>query len=311
MKIHFKSSLNALIILAVLLCNQANAQRILFIGNSFTYGDKSGVNFYRANSVTDLNARGIGGVPALFKAFSMQAGLTFQVALETEPGVGIDWHVQHKRDVIMQERWDNVVLQSYSTLDMTHPGNPALLIKSVAEMTQLLKDKNPAVQIDLVATWARADQIYKPQGAWWGKSVAIMTQDIQNGYMQAFEKTPHLHAVAPVGLAWLSAMNEGIATPNPYQPSEVGQINLWTFDNYHASNYGYYLEALVVFGTVTGINPQLLGQYECAGYELGMSSTVVKALQKIAYEQLAKENKISIEKLDLPKIKTAPTQCAF
>ena len=310
MPAYIKSLLNALIILAVLLCNQANAQRILFIGNSFTYGDKSGVNFYRANSVTDLNARGIGGVPALFKAFSMQAGLTFQVALETEPGVGIDWHVQHKRDVIMQERWDNVVLQSFSTLDKSHPGNPATLIKSVADMTQLLKDKNPAVQIDLVATWARADQIYKSQGAWWGKSVAIMTQDIHDGYVQAFEKTPNLHAVAPVGLAWLRAMNDGIATPNPYQPSQVGQINLWSFDNYHASNDGYYLEALVVFGTVTGINPQLLGQYECAGHELGMSFDVIKALQKVAYEQLLKENKITITQLNLPN-NTAPAHCHF
>ncbi|MBT5445120.1 MAG: PEP-CTERM sorting domain-containing protein, partial [Gammaproteobacteria bacterium] len=38
---------------------------VLFIGNSFTYGYGSASRFYRADTVTDLNLNGIGGVPAL------------------------------------------------------------------------------------------------------------------------------------------------------------------------------------------------------------------------------------------------------
>ncbi|HEY6619273.1 MAG TPA: hypothetical protein VIY68_07000 [Steroidobacteraceae bacterium] len=40
---------------------------------------------------TDLNDEGQGGVPALFKSFTSQAGLSYDVYLETHPGVGIDW----------------------------------------------------------------------------------------------------------------------------------------------------------------------------------------------------------------------------
>ena len=43
---------------------------ILFIGNSFTYGWGSSTRHYRANTVTDLNNEGVGGVPALFKSFT-------------------------------------------------------------------------------------------------------------------------------------------------------------------------------------------------------------------------------------------------
>ena len=47
---------------------------VLFIGNSFMFGSGSAVRFYRADTVTDLNNEGIGGVPALFKSFTQQAG---------------------------------------------------------------------------------------------------------------------------------------------------------------------------------------------------------------------------------------------
>ena len=42
---------------------------ILFVGNSFTYGELSPVRHFQPDSVTDLNREGTGGVPALLKAF--------------------------------------------------------------------------------------------------------------------------------------------------------------------------------------------------------------------------------------------------
>ena len=44
------------------------------------------------------------------------------------------------------------------------------------------------------------------------------------------------------------AFQTGVADPNPFDGIEANKVNLWTFDSYHASAYGYYLEALVVFG---------------------------------------------------------------
>ena len=73
---------------------------ILFIGNSFTYGWGSSTRHYRADTVTDLNHEGVGGVPALFKSFSDQAGLDYDVYLETRSGSGLDFHLNEKLGVI-------------------------------------------------------------------------------------------------------------------------------------------------------------------------------------------------------------------
>jgi hypothetical protein len=80
-----------------------------------------------------------------------------------------------------------------------------------------------------------------------------------------------------------------VADPNPYDGIEAGKINLWTYDSYHASSFGYYLEALMVFGSLTGQDPRSLGNMECSGFELGLSSAQVGALQQLAYDQLAAE----------------------
>lgn len=66
------------------------ATSILFIGNSFTYGALASVQTFRGNTVTDLVGTSIGGVPALFKAFTQQAGLDYDVFLETQPGSNLD-----------------------------------------------------------------------------------------------------------------------------------------------------------------------------------------------------------------------------
>jgi hypothetical protein len=70
--------------------------QVLFIGNSFTYAAGSPVHFYRAGTVTDLNGEGVGGVPALFKSFADQAGLAYDVSLETRGGTGLDFHLAEK-----------------------------------------------------------------------------------------------------------------------------------------------------------------------------------------------------------------------
>jgi hypothetical protein len=92
--------------------------------------------------------------------------------------------------------------------------------------------------------------------------------------------------VIPVGEAWTRAMQTGVADPNPYDGIEAGKLNLWTHDAYHASTHGYYLEALVIFGSVTGRDPRSLGDSECSGFELGLSRTEVRALQQVAFDQL-------------------------
>ena len=76
--------LGLLSIAAVLADGQPRS--ILFVGNSFTFGAMSSVMTYRTGSVTDLNGDGMGGVPALFKRFADEAGLRYNVSLETAAG---------------------------------------------------------------------------------------------------------------------------------------------------------------------------------------------------------------------------------
>src|SRR5688572_32904590 len=149
---------------------------VLFIGNSFTFGAGSPVRFYRADTVTDLNNEGLGGVPALFKSFTAQAGLPYDVYLETRGGSGLEFHLENKLGVIGQRPWDTVVMHGQSTLDFDKPGNPAKLIATSRQLADFFRERNPKVEIHLMATWSRADQTYPPKGAWFGKPIEAMAR---------------------------------------------------------------------------------------------------------------------------------------
>lgn len=263
----------------------APAARLLFIGNSFTYADGSAVRFYRADTVTDLNGTGIGGVPALFESFTRQSGLGYEVWLETEPGVGLDWHLEHRAALIAARRWDAVVMHGYSTLDRGHPGDPALLIDSATRLSALLRQRSPSAALWLEATWPRADQIHERSGAWYGAPVAQMAHDIRAGYDRA-AAAARVRGVIPVGESWVRAIDAGIADTDPYDGIAAGQVDLWARDHYHASTDGYYLSALVIFGAVTGRDPRALGPGECSGFELGLPVAEIEALERLAAEEL-------------------------
>jgi hypothetical protein len=265
----------------------AQEQSILFVGNSFTFGGGSAVQFYRPDSVTDLNDSGIGGMPALFKSFVEQAGLHYDVYLETEPGSGLEFHLENRLGAINRRAWDTVVMHGQSTLDFAKPGDPAKLVATTRQLADVFVARNPGVVIYLNATWSRADQTFPVEGAWTGQPIEAMARDVRAAYDAAAENAPAVKAVLPVGEAWIRAMQTGVADANPYDGIDFDKLNLWTYDHYHASIAGYYLEALVVFGALTGRDPRILGANECSGYELGLSVLQVMALQQVAFDELA------------------------
>ncbi|MES2176925.1 MAG: DUF4886 domain-containing protein [Gemmatimonadota bacterium] len=262
---------------------------ILFIGNSFTFGSGSAVRFYRNDTVTDLNNEGTGGVPALFKSFTQQAGLDYDVALETRGGTGLDFHVAQKSKEISARPYDKVVMHGYSTLDAEKPRDAAKLIATSQQMAALLRSKNPNVDVYLMATWSRPDQTYPKNGAWAGQPIDAMGHDVQAAYVKA-AATAGIKTVIPVGEAFNRAIANGVADPNPYDGIDAQKLNLWTYDSYHASTYGYYLEALTIFGAVTGRDPRSLGDNECSAFELGLSREQAKSLQQIAFDELSARN---------------------
>lgn len=268
----------------------AQTKTILFVGNSFTFGANSAAHYYKPDTVTDLNGPGangktVGGVPAIFKAFTRQAGLDYTVSLETVGGKGMDFHYAEKRP-LLDKPWDVVVMHGYSTLNQAKPGDPALLISSAKQMTDMFRAKNPRSEVWLDATWSRADQTYPADKPWHGKPIQQMGKDIAVAYDMA-AKNARATGVVPVGLAWNRAFDTGVAGTDPYAGIPAGKINLWSWDSYHASAYGYYLEALMVFGKVTGRDPLSLGDTETVADDLGFSKPQTHALQQIAHDELA------------------------
>ena len=296
----------SVIVASGLVGQAADGGSILFIGNSFTFGSGSAVRYYRNQTVTDLNNEGVGGVPALFKVFAQQAGLTFDVSLETRGGVGIDFHLQNKKAEITSRAWDIVVAHGYSTLDQDKPRDPAKLVATSKELADLMRAKNPKVELLLTSTWSRPDQVYPEKGDWAGSPIEIMGKDIRVAYDKAAAAAGA--KVVPVGEAWTRAMQTGVADPNPYDGIEAGKVDLWTTDHYHGSAYGYYLEALVIFGSLTGRDPRSLGDGECSAFELGFSRPQVKALQQVAFDQLASTGTVK-PVAGTPAAAAAPSRC--
>ena len=95
---------------------------------------------------------------------------------------------------------------------------------------------------------------------------------------------PSIARIIPVGQAFNCAISSGIADPNPYDGTTSGEIDLWASDHYHASSYGYYLEALTVFAAVTHSDPRKLGKSEEAAEDLAISPSIAAKLQDIAFE---------------------------
>ena len=70
---------------------------------------------------------------------------------------------------------------------------------------------------------------------------------------------------------------------DPYDGIDFGKVDLWAYDHYHASTFGYYLEALTVFIDITGKDPRAFGAQETAADELGISPSDAVRLQRVAW----------------------------
>lgn len=120
-----------------------------------------------------------------------------------------------------------------------------------------------------------------------------ITAELVAGYQAAFDQadddgSPGFTGIAPVGQAFMSAVQSGIATRDFWaaDAGTDGLMDLWFDDGTHASTYGSYLSALVFFGTLTGENPSQFGADEIAARDLGIGAGDATKLQRIASQQL-------------------------
>ena len=185
--------------------------------------------------MTDLNGEGIGGVPALFKSFTAQAGLDYDVSLETRGGAGLEFHLESKLGAIGSRAWDKVVMHGQSTLDLDQAGRsrqadrddagrwrtfcaPQSEGRAVSDGDVVACRSDVSGQGRLVRQADRGDGARRPR------------RERQGGGGE-----PAIKAVIPVGEAWTRAIQTGVADANPYDGIEAGKVDLWTYDHYHAS----------------------------------------------------------------------------
>ena len=167
------------------------------------------------------------------------------------------------------------------------PGEPADFVAAAAQLQALVHEANPSARVYLLQTWARADQVYRtPGGRWAGKALEGMQVELRAAYEKAAAEASCIAGVLPVGDAALRAVQEGVADRDPYDGIAAGKFNLWGPDHYHFSAWGSYLEALVIFGRLTGRDPATLGAASRAGRELGLSAAQIEAAQRVASRQL-------------------------
>ena len=203
---------------------------ILFVGNSFTFGYGSAVRHWRADTVTDLNGDGVGGVPALFEAFTTQLGLFWDVYLETRGGSDFAFHLREKRPEITSRPFDVVVAHSFSTLDAENPGDPSALLSTGRELAELLLTRNPDVELYVTATWSRPDLVYGEDNSWAGGPIEEMGREVGAAYERLVTEVPGVKAVNPVGEAFNLAMRAGVADSDPFDGIAAGMFDLWAWD---------------------------------------------------------------------------------
>ena len=135
---------------------------------------------------------------------------------------------------------------------------------------------NAATDVYLYETWARPNMVAGARVATTDDTTGVvttttttapeyylsleaMTADLRAAYEGLAAANPIFAGVAPVGAAFLAAVQNGTAIRDPYAPDAGtdGKVDLWWDDNLHASKYGSYLSGLTLFGTLTGLDPAL------------------------------------------------------
>ncbi|NTX08056.1 cell division protein FtsK [Myxococcus sp. CA040A] len=260
---------------------------ILFVGNSFTHGHEEPAYSYNKAAVTDTNGSGVGGIPGIFKKLTVQAGLSFNVSVETASGQTLGWHASNRAAIIGQPTWTTVILQEQSTtpLPTARGGAPTAFTDAARTLRSLVLSKNPAANLFLYETWASPTGV-GTQGYPSGTSgLQAMQTDLRDSYFKA-SRDLGFTGVARVGEGFLRAVDQGLADPNPADGISPGMFNLWSAqDSRHSSKYGSYLSAAVLFARVTQDDPRSLATGAgSAADELGISATDAGNLHRIAHE---------------------------
>ncbi len=202
--------------------------RILFIGNSFTFG---------------------GPVPAIVDALANDAGWPDpEVVYSAFGGESLQGHRNNRPQTLQrvdEGDWDVVVLQELSTRPTDNAGDPERFKADATWFHDRIKASSPDARVLLYETWARHPDhgIYPNRFA----NPTEMQAQLRFHYNDAAERYIPANAaaaveppvgVAPAGDAWEAHLAEPDAR------------RLHGDDDYHAGVNGQYLNGLVIYSTI-------------------------------------------------------------
>jgi hypothetical protein len=219
--------------LAALFSPLANADDVLFFGNSFTFGA----------SVPGLSANG--GVPKMVAEIAAAKAHQMNVESFTAPGVDFGYHLARPATAaaLASKAWTWVVLQDYST-QPTRMGNLAKFMQDGVTFSNRIAQLSPRAGIVLYETWARPPGgFYKTSGGRQFTGPADMMADLHRSYDELGKKLAAINPDRPVRVAL-------VGTAFARCKAEFPEIVLDATDHHHATQEGYYLAAMVIFETI-------------------------------------------------------------
>ncbi|MBK1880966.1 hypothetical protein JIN85_00985 [Luteolibacter pohnpeiensis] len=269
-RIHISGFLSAATLFALSISTHAE-QKILFIGNSFTYGEG-----------------GTTSVPEIFDRLAIAGGHEDPTTeMRAVGGQSFEFHENDatSQAAIASRQWDYVILQNYST-QPTHIGS----VEDHMTYGTLLYDRvianHSATQVILYETWARSAKHSLITGSSTASTFATtseMQSELRTNYQALAlalttdhpENAPVL--ISPVGDAWENA--GGLLAE-----SDTDFADLHGSDEYHGNDNGYFLSAAVFYATIYGESPEGLHTEEAIS-SLGLNLTEDPAfLERMAWQ---------------------------
>jgi hypothetical protein len=224
----------------------ADAMRVLFIGNSYTY----------------FNI-----MPEIFGELSKAAGKHIEVQMSVGGGYSLEYHRSLKTtlDTLLGRPWTYVVLQEQSIYPMIEFYRRTSMYPAARSLDSLIRLRGAKTVFFM--TWGRKDggmQCIAPYCSTSFRDFDQMQDTLNAAYTSIANELTAL--LCPVGMAWKLALQE-----NP-------SAQLWEDDESHPSAAGSYLTACTFFALLHGATP------EGVGYFGGLSQSQARTYQRLAYE---------------------------
>lgn len=237
-------------LLAQLLPAQGQVDSVLFIGNSYTYGNN---------------------LPLLFENLARSAGDTFFVQSITAGGYTLQSHLNNPTHIntIQQRAWDYFIVQDQSQVPTIDFYFNSLTLPAASSLDSYFKSSNDCAKVYYFMTWGRRFGGQQCDASNTHCSVAFndfshMQDTLKSRYLRVARQTDA--AVSPVGEAWRLALQD-----------TTGLV-LHTSDNSHPNLYGSYLAACTHYASLRGQSPVGLS------YTAGLNATWANYLQRKAHE---------------------------